>query len=483
MRALVIIPTYNERENIDLMVGQIEAVGLDLDCLFVDDGSPDGTGEKIVSISRARPWIRLLQRGSKKGIGSAHLDGISWARGNGYQTVITMDCDLTHSPSDIPAMLKAAEDADVVVGSRYMRKGSLAGWNWYRKALTRTAHLLTRFLLGIRHDSTGAFRIYRLDRLPPTVFDLVQSKNYAFFFESLFLLANNGAAIVEVPISLPPRTYGSSKMPADEPFRGIRHLLSIACDRFLRPEKFRVPHHRAEARSALMESGGWDDYWSRSEAAGNRFYQGIATVYRRAVITRRLTREVKRVFRSGEKILHAGCGSGHVDERNQDYIRITAVDTSLRALDIYSRCVPGAEAVCHASIFDLPFADGTFDGVYHLGVIEHFSAEEIQSILRELRRVLKPSGRMLLFWPHRLATSVAVLKLWHALAGKTSPPLHPPEISLNRGIAWTANILDQGGFKMETYSFGFRDFWVQAVVTARASRAPHPSEPSRTPSP
>ena len=206
MRALVIIPTYNERENIDLMVGQIEAVGLDLDCLFVDDGSPDGTGEKIVSISRARPWIRLLQRGSKKGIGSAHLDGISWARGNGYQTVITMDCDLTHSPSDIPAMLKAAEDADVVVGSRYMRKGSLAGWNWYRKALTRTAHLLTRFLLGIRHDSTGAFRIYRLDRLPPTVFDLVQSKNYAFFFESLFLLANNGAAIVEVPISLPPRT-------------------------------------------------------------------------------------------------------------------------------------------------------------------------------------------------------------------------------------------------------------------------------------
>ena len=163
MRALVIIPTYNERENIDLMVGQIEAVGLDLDCLFVDDGSPDGTGEKIVSISRARPWIRLLQRGSKKGIGSAHLDGISWARGNGYQTVITMDCDLTHSPSDIPAMLKAAEDADVVVGSRYMRKGSLAGWNWYRKALTRTAHLLTRFLLGIRHDSTGAFRIYRLD--------------------------------------------------------------------------------------------------------------------------------------------------------------------------------------------------------------------------------------------------------------------------------------------------------------------------------
>ena len=172
-----------------------------------------------------------------------------------------------------------------------------------------------------------------------------------------------------------------------------------------------------------------------------------------------------------------------MDERNQDYIRITAVDTSLRALDIYSRCVPGAEAVCHASIFDLPFADGTFDGVYHLGVIEHFSAEEIQSILRELRRVLKPSGRMLLFWPHRLATSVAVLKLWHALAGKTSPPLHPPEISLNRGIAWTANILDQGGFKMETYSFGFRDFWVQAVVTARASRAPHPSEPSRTPSP
>jgi len=483
VRTLVIIPTYNERANIAPIISQLEAQGLECECLFVDDGSPDGTGEAVAEAARTRSWIRLLQRGKKLGIGSAHLDALAWARANSFPCVITMDCDLTHSPADIPAMLEAAEGADVVIGSRYMRRGSLAGWNWKRKILTRTAHLLTRVLLGIRYDCTGAFRVYRLDRISPDVFDLVRSNGYAFFFESLFLLANNGAKVMEVPICLPPRTYGSSKMPADEPFRGIRHLTAMAADRFLRPESFRIPHHRIHSNPGLDDAGGWDAYWSRAAAAGNRSYQALATAYRRLVITRRLTHEIRRVFQSGDKVLHAGCGSGHVDEENQKYVRITAVDTSLRALEIYSRCVPGAEAVCHASIFDLPFSDGTFDGVYHLGVIEHFSADEIQSILRELRRVMKPDGRMLIFWPHCRATSVAVLKIWHALARKESPPLHPPEISLNKGRSWTRHILESAGWEMESYAFGIRDFWVQAVITARPSPTRHPEKPSRPPIP
>lgn len=482
MKTLVAIPTYNESANIAPMISQLEALGMGFRCLFVDDGSPDGTGRCIEEAARTRPWIHLLQRGAKRGIGSAHMDALVWARTNGFPTIVTMDCDLTHSPSDIPAMLNASEEADVVVGSRYMRRGSLAGWNWKRKLLTLTAHLLTRILLGIRYDSTGAFRVYRLDRISPDVFQLIKSKNYTFFFESLFLLANNGAKVVEIPICLPPRTYGSSKMPADEPFRGIRYLAAMSADRFLRPESFQVVHHSIEANPSLVDAGGWDAYWSKAAATGNRSYQAIATAYRRLVITNRLTREVRHLFLPGQKVLHAGCGSGQVDQYNQERVRITAVDTSLRALDVYSRCVPGAEALCHASIFNLPFADATFDGVYHLGVIEHFSAEEIQSLLPELRRVLKPDGRMLIFWPHHRATSVAVLGLWHRLAGKAAPPLHPPEISLNQGEAWTRKVLEAGGFEMESYSFGFRDFWVQAVITARPSPLRHPDEPSRPPS-
>jgi dolichol-phosphate mannosyltransferase len=479
VKPLVIIPTYNERENIGPIVSQIEALGIDLDCLFVEDGSPDGTADQITGEIRRHPWIRMLQRGGKLGIGSAHTDGLAWARSNGYSQVVTMDCDLTHSPSDIPAMLAAAGGADVVVGSRYMRRGSLEGWNLHRKALTKTAHLLTRTLLGIPYDCTGAFRVYNLGSLPAGLFDLVRSRNYAFFFESLFILATNGAKIVEVPISLPPRTYGSSKMPADEPFRGIRQLVSIALDRVLRPETFRVVAHPISPQPDLEDAGGWNAYWTRSAAPGNRLYQAIATAYRRLIITRRLTREVRRVFQPGESVLHAGCGSGHVDQYNQDYIRITAVDTSRRALEIYSRCVPRAAALRHASIFNLPFADGTFDGVYHLGVIEHFDSDAIQAIFRELRRVLKPTGRMLIFWPHKNATSVAVLGLWHALGGKTSPPLHPPELSHAQGKDWVRLCLERAGFEMDSYSFGFRDFWVQAVITAHPS--PNPLAPSPPP--
>jgi len=155
-----------------------------------------------------------------------------------------------------------------------------------------------------------------------------------------------------------------------------------------------------------------------------------------------------------------------VDQFNQDFVKITAVDTSLRALDTYSRCVPRSERVCHASIFHLPFADGTFDGIYHLGVVEHFERAEIVAILCELRRVMKPDAKMVIFWPHASATSVAVLKLWHRLSGKDAAPLHPPEVSLAQGREWVRGILESAGFSMQSYHFGAVDFWVQAVIVA-----------------
>lgn len=469
MNTLVIIPTYNERENIEPIVSQLAALQMDLTCVFVDDGSPDGTGPEVERVTEIYPWIRLIQRGVKNGIGGAHLAGLALAKAEGFKTIITMDCDLTHSPADIPALLSAAEHADVVVGSRYLRKGSLEGWNWRRKMLTRTAHLLTRVLLGIPYDCTGAFRVYRMDRIPAGVFDLVRSRSYPFFFESLFLLAVNGARIVEVPISLPPRTYGSSKMPADEPFRGIRQLVDVAVDRLLVPERFRISRHPVVPDPALTDAGGWDEYWSRADQPQSKLYQTIATIYRRLVIAPRLTSHSHSLFRKNDLVVHAGCGSGQVDAANQEHIRIVGLDASLKALQIYSRCVPKAHATCHASVFAIPFPDHTFDGAYHLGVIEHFDHSEIRRFLLELRRVLKPDGKLMIFWPHEKATSVAVIKMWHSLARKDSAPLHPPEISLAKGKEWVRETLAQGGFEMETYDFGAQDFWVQAVVTARPS--------------
>jgi len=466
LKTLVLIPTFNERENIHQLLALLEAENLDVDVLFVDDGSPDGTGSEIEGLAASNPRIHLMQRGGKLGIGSAHRDGIRWACANHYHRLVTMDCDLTHLPADIPAFLAALQNSDVAVGTRYHTAKSLEGWNWIRKCLTRTAHMLTRLFLGIPYDCTGAFRAYRLDHIPPDLFEIVQSASYPFFFESLFILHHNGFRVSEIPISLPPRTYGSSKMSPSEPFRGISHLCEMAIDRVLLPERFGCPQLPLEANPDLPSSDGWNAYWERSGQSGNLLYKSLATLFRRTVIAPRLTREIREVFSAGSSVLHAGCGSGHVDRGIQSFLRITAVDSSIKALDIYRRCVPLAAAIRHASVFKLPFENGTFDGAYHLGVIEHFSPEEINRFLSELHRVIKPGGRLLVFWPHERATSVFVLKMWHRLAGKGAPPLHPPEISLAKDKNSIANILGNSGFRMDSYAFDGRDFWVQAVIHA-----------------
>ncbi len=466
MKTLVLIPTYNERENIPKILSQLDDAGIDADILFVDDGSPDGTAEEIDNQRRGNGRIHLIQRGSKLGIGSAHMDGIHWAYENRYDFLVTMDCDLTHAPSDIPELLAALNTADVAVGTRYGNPQSLKGWNWKRKALTHTAHLLTRFFLGVTYDCTGAFRAYRLGTIPVGVFELVESKGYSFFFECLFVLNWNRCRVTEIPICLPPRTYGSSKMPAVEPFRGIKVLVALFLDRLLSPEKFGYSNVYVKPNPTITGRDEWDAYWEKSAKSKHPIYQAIATLYRRWIITRHLTREIRSMFKKGASVLHIGCGSGHVDQDNQMQVHITAVDTSLKALQIYRRCVPFAKDVCHASAFDLPFAEASFDGAYHLGVIEHFNGTEMVKFLEELHRVIKPGGKLLIFWPHEKATSVAVIKIWHHLAGANAAPLHPPEISLAKNRKWVVSILSQAGFQMDYYQFDFRDFWVQAVIRA-----------------
>ncbi len=469
MNPLVIVPTYNERNNVSPLLKKLRALQLPLEILFVDDNSPDGTGKLLDEFAAGQDTLHILHRPSKEGIGAAHLAGLAWAEERGHTCVVTMDCDLTHSPEDIPDLLAAAETADVVVGSRYLQQGSLEGWNWRRKLLTHLAHTLTRTLLALPYDSTGAFRVYRLDRLPPGIFSTVRSMTYPFFFESLLALQLNGAAIAEVPIRLPPRTYGSSKMPPSEPFRGILHLLETALRRITSPESFRRPTRTIERNPALIDAQGWDDYWRQTAQSGNQAYKVIATIYRRLIISRNLNAAIRTTFPSGSRLLHAGCGSGQVDVGFQNEMRITAVDTSICALETYVRAVQGAEDIRHASIFALPFANDTFDGIYNLGVMEHFPADEITAILKEFRRVLKPGGRLLMFWPHSRATSVAVLGFWHTIRKKffgSSQLLHPPEVSLVRSQSWMADLLKAGGFAMETYRFDWRDFWVQVVVTA-----------------
>jgi dolichol-phosphate mannosyltransferase len=236
---LILIPTYNELGNVTRICEQILQLGIAADIHFIDDDSPDGTGQELDRLSSLHPGVSVTHRTGKLGIGSAHQEGISYAYRRGYPKLITMDCDFTHDPAIIPKLLEFSGEYDVVLGSRYMLKSSLKGWTFTRRCLSRLAHFLTRTLLCMKHDATGAFRCYRIDRIPHQLFLQVRSKSYPFFFESVFLLMTNGYTIKEIPIALPPRVQGVSKMSFFEPFRGVIFLFSLSLESLMSPHKFR----------------------------------------------------------------------------------------------------------------------------------------------------------------------------------------------------------------------------------------------------
>lgn len=468
-KTLIFIPTYNERENAREMFEQIGALGLDADVLFVDDNSPDGTGAVLDELARTQERLHVVHRSGKLGIGSAHREGILWAYDHGYTRLITMDCDFTHSPTDIRRLLERAADHDVVVGSRYLEKASLPGWNLFRKSLTRFGHLLTKRLLGIPYDATGAFRVYDLRTIPRELFLRVTSPGYAFLFESLFLIGRNGWSVAEVPIVLPARTYGHSKMSMREAARSAARVLGLYGAAKLNPGQFQVTGPYAEIDPTLVNPQNWDGYWAKKREAPRLLYDLVATLYRNVIIKRRLNDVVRRNFPRGSALLHAGCGSGHVDSDIQYEMEITAVDISVAALEAYCRNNPGARAIRHASVFDLPFADGSFDGAYSLGLVEHFTEPEIRRMFAETRRVLRAGGKMIIFWPHRRASSVLVLRAVHWVLNDLlhkDVQLYPPEISLLKSRSAVEPLLREAGFDLIDYYFGAKDLFVQAVLVA-----------------
>lgn len=226
-KLLIFIPTYNERENVEEMVKKIFNSSFDFDLLVADDNSPDGTGDIVENLKKVYPKLIVIHREKKMGIGNAHKYGINYAYENGYDYLLTMDCDFTHNPEDIPLFLKYKEEYDVVVGTRYQKEDSLKDWNIYRKFLTKLGHFLTKHLLALDYDATGAFRLYNLKKIDNKIFNRVKSQGYSFFFESLFFLNLKGYKIKEVPIVLPKRTYGHSKMSFKEIFKSLYMLFRL----------------------------------------------------------------------------------------------------------------------------------------------------------------------------------------------------------------------------------------------------------------
>jgi dolichol-phosphate mannosyltransferase len=229
MRAVVILPAYDEAENVLPLSADILSRDPRLEVLVVDDNSPDGTGDLVAGAQRDEPRLHLLRRPGKLGLGTAYLDGFRFALEHAADLVLTMDCDYSHHPKYLPAILEAAERADMVIGSRYVPGGGVTNWPLRRRLLSRFANAYTSLLLGVPvRDGTAGFRCYRrevIERVDP--FD-VRSSGYSFLYEMAFRVHRAGFTIKEIPIIFEDRTRGVSKIDSNEIYRAAWHVLMTA---------------------------------------------------------------------------------------------------------------------------------------------------------------------------------------------------------------------------------------------------------------
>ena len=230
-KTLIFTPTYNESENIGLLLRMILELNLPADILVVDDNSPDGTSQVVEKLSNENTNISLITRKGKEGIGTAHLLALSYAREKGYEILVTMDSDFSHQPSDIPRFIEASKIHDVIIGSRFTTDESLKEWNIVRKSITHLGHFLTKILLGMPFDASGGLRLYKLNNISPKILNSLDSQHYEFFFESLFALHKAGVSIGEVPVNLPARVYGHSKMEIKHIIRGVLRLINLGANK------------------------------------------------------------------------------------------------------------------------------------------------------------------------------------------------------------------------------------------------------------
>jgi dolichol-phosphate mannosyltransferase len=213
-RALVIIPTYNERENIRRIIDSVLKQDGRLEVLIVDDGSPDGTGQIVAELEAVDTRVHLLEREKKMGLGTAYIAGFRWALERDYQYVMEMDADFSHDPGHLPQFLRAIEDADLVIGSRYQQgRVTVVNWPIGRLILSYSANLYARAVTGLPvWDTTAGFKCFRRSVLESIDFSRVRSNGYAFQIEMHYRVWKRGFRIVEIPIVFVDRTEGTSKM-------------------------------------------------------------------------------------------------------------------------------------------------------------------------------------------------------------------------------------------------------------------------------
>src|SRR5262249_49224233 len=211
LKTTVCLPTYNEKENVERMVRALHAVGVDV--LVIDDSSPDGTGEIADRLAGELYGVSVLHRAKKEGLGPAYLAGFRRALDEGADLILEMDCDFSHDPADVPRLVAAAQEADLALGSRYVKGGGTRNWGLLRRFISRAGSLYAQVLLGRRvRDLPGGFKCYRRAVLEALPLDEIHSKGYAFQIETTYRARRKGFTVREVPIVFIDRVEGGSKM-------------------------------------------------------------------------------------------------------------------------------------------------------------------------------------------------------------------------------------------------------------------------------
>ena len=238
---LVVIPTYDERENLGPVVSRLHAAVPHADILVVDDASPDGTGRLADELAAADPRIRVLHRTAKDGLGAAYLAGFAAALRGGHQVVVEMDADGSHAPEDLPALLDALRDADLVLGSRYVPGGEVVNWPAHRQWLSRGGNLYSRIALGVSiRDITGGYRVFRRQVLEEVDLDDVASQGYCFQVDMAWRAVRAGFRVREVPITFVERERGASKMNGAIVGEALWNVTCWGAERLLRRDRVRA---------------------------------------------------------------------------------------------------------------------------------------------------------------------------------------------------------------------------------------------------
>jgi dolichol-phosphate mannosyltransferase len=234
MRSVVIVPTYNERDNIEILLTDLLSLPVNVSVINVDDNSPDGTGQVSDEWAARHPdRVQVIHRAGKLGLGTAYVAGFKCAIETGFDRIMTMDADFSHHPRYIPSMLDLSRECDLVIGSRYVPGGGTLNCTWKRKLLSQGANSFAKLMLGLTaKDCTAGFRCYRREVLQSIDLDGILSNGYSFLIEMIYHVQGRGYSIGEVPIIFEDRRRGTSKISKNEVFKALRTVQHLSMQRF-----------------------------------------------------------------------------------------------------------------------------------------------------------------------------------------------------------------------------------------------------------